>query len=288
MILSRDLRYLFLSILLFSFGTGMYSNIWPAYVRSLGADPVSFGLLTSVGWMAATAAALPGGYLADRLDRRWIMLATWWLAVPGPLVYIWAHTWQGLLPGVFLISLSYMGNPALQAYIVDRASPENLSYTFSLVYASVPLGMVLAPITGGYLSERYGMVPVFYLAAGLYLRHRKPGRRPARGHLGRTLAGQRIRLLQHRCRAGRRPQPLRRRLDVPGFPGRPLRRVRRGPAHDYPLGRSRPATGGPSCRRAARRIGRKVTGTGSRFATAATPSPSHGWPGSSTAGPPRR
>jgi len=162
--LNRDLKLLFWSIFLWSFGQGLYNFLWPNYVLELGASPVTLGSLFSLAFFIATLSSLPGGYLADHFDRRAVMIAGWLVALPAPVLYGLAPDWRWLVPGIFLFFVSFFCNSATQAYVAGAAQKERLTGVYNLVFSSFPLGMVFSPALGGYLAELWGMRAVFFLA----------------------------------------------------------------------------------------------------------------------------
>jgi len=167
--LGQDLWLLFFSTLLWSVGAGLYIYTWPAYVRELGADAPELGLLYAIGFATMAVSYLPGGYLADRFDRKWVMVAGWAVATPAPLLYILARHWTHLVPGVILYNISMLSGPALRAYMTHLSPPHRMSTTFAIVDASWPLGMIISPAIGGIWADRAGMHPVLWAAFGLFV-----------------------------------------------------------------------------------------------------------------------
>lgn len=167
--LARDLWLLFVSTLLWSVGAGLYLYTWPAYVRELAADAPELGLLYAIGFGAMAISYLPGGYLADRYDRKWVMVAGWAVAAPGPFLYLLARHWTHLIPAVVLYNVSMFSGPALRAYMAHLSPAHRVSTVFAIVDASWPLGMIISPVIGGIWADRAGMRPVFWAAFVLYL-----------------------------------------------------------------------------------------------------------------------
>ncbi|MEW6399020.1 MAG: MFS transporter [Bacillota bacterium] len=165
--LGRDLWLLFLSTLLWSVGAGLYMYTWPAYVRELGADAPELGLLYAISFGAMAVSYLPGGYLADRFDRKWVIVAGWAVATPGPFLYVLAQHWTHLIPAVILYNISMFSGPALRAYMAHLSPAHRMSTVFAVVDAAWPLGMVISPVMGGIWADRAGMRPVFWTAFAL-------------------------------------------------------------------------------------------------------------------------
>ncbi|MBC7340592.1 MAG: MFS transporter [Firmicutes bacterium] len=167
--LGRDLWLLFISTLLWSLGAGLYIYTWPAYVRELGADAPGLGLLYAISFGAMAVSYLPGGFLADRFDRKWVIVAGWAVAAPAPFFYLLARHWTHLIPAAILYNISMFSGPALRAYMAHLSPAHRVSTVFAVVDASWPLGMVISPVIGGIWAERTGMRPVFWAAFALYV-----------------------------------------------------------------------------------------------------------------------
>lgn len=167
--LSKDMRIIYISLLLFSLATGLYSVIMPAYVRELGADSVQLGLLGSIAMAMATLSALPGGIWADRYELRTLMIIGWAMCLPTPIIYAFAPNWVWLIPGYFFFNFSMFCNAAMQAYIVSRTSPDERGFAFTAIHSSFSVGMVFAPTLGGYIAKNWGIRSTFGVSFVVYL-----------------------------------------------------------------------------------------------------------------------
>ena len=65
-----NLWKLFWSNVLGSSGSGLYFFIWPNFVRDLGGGPQEIDYLTALMYGVMALTLFPGGWLADRYDRR--------------------------------------------------------------------------------------------------------------------------------------------------------------------------------------------------------------------------
>lgn len=165
--LDRDLRKIMLSNFLWSSGSMLYYFLWPIYVRDLGGTAREIGLLTSLMFFTITLTLVPGGVLADRFERKRLMLITWIVATPAPLVYALARSWEGLIPGVIIYSF-FLGWPAFESYIAQASPPERLSRAYALTSAGFSLGAVLAPLIGAALLPSLGIRKLFLISFGLF------------------------------------------------------------------------------------------------------------------------
>ena len=166
--LSRDLKLIYLSNLAGSFGDGLYAYIMPYYIiETLKAGPVEIGILYAVMGLSASLTLFIGGMLADRYDRKKILIAGWIAWLPTPLIFSLANNWLQMLPGMVLWGV-WFGGPTGTAYIVSSADKNRMTLTFTTISSSFSLGYIFSPALGGYLAGITGMQIVFYLAFVLY------------------------------------------------------------------------------------------------------------------------
>lgn len=160
----RNLRVLILTTFLWLFGFGLYDDLFPIYARGLGATAVQLGLLFTVRQLTITAGSIIGGILSDRYSRRTVMIISWVMGAPAPLLFLMAPSWGWLLPGVLLYDLTIFGLPAFNAYVAERARPGSIASTFAVLTASSSLGLLLSPALGGLIADRWSIPTTFVLA----------------------------------------------------------------------------------------------------------------------------
>ena len=166
--LNRDLRFVFASNLVGAFGDGLFAVILPVYMRnSLKADPIQIGILYALNVLAAAATLLISGSIADRYDRKMVMIAGWVAWLPAPLIFAFARNWVDMIPGMLLYGF-WLGQPASSAYVVTSADSGRLTYTFTIMSAGWSIGYILSPAIGGFLAGTVGMRIVFFLAFAFY------------------------------------------------------------------------------------------------------------------------
>ncbi|MGB9676579.1 MAG: MFS transporter [Candidatus Bathyarchaeales archaeon] len=166
--LNRDLKLIFICNLIGSFGDGLYAYTLPRYLTGrLGADSVELGILYAIMSLVAAITLFVAGMLADKYDRKKIMIAGWVAWIPAPIIFSIANNWVHALPGMVMWGF-WLGGPTTTAYVVTSADNSRLSSSFMALSAAWSLGYIFSPGIGGYLSEAVGYQIVFYSAAALY------------------------------------------------------------------------------------------------------------------------
>jgi MFS family permease len=167
-VLNKDLKLIFTSNFIGSFGDGLYAYLLPYYMKeTLKANPVEIGILYALTSLTAAITLLLAGMLADTYDRKKIMIAGWLAWVPAPIIFSLANDWVQMLPGMILWGV-WLGGPTSTAYIVTTADKSRLTLTFTVISSSWSLGYIFSPAIGGYMAGKIGMQTVFYTSFILY------------------------------------------------------------------------------------------------------------------------
>jgi len=161
------LKILFVSNIFASFGDGLTIYLLPLFIRNLNASPENVGFLFSILVIASAITIIPGGFLADRYDRKKILVLGWAIWVPVPLFFAFATDWTQLFPAMFLYGVLFSG-PASSAYIVGRAEKSKVTSTFTILASAWGIGYTFAPTVAGYLAETAGMQMIFFFTTTFY------------------------------------------------------------------------------------------------------------------------
>jgi len=159
------LKLIFFANLAGSFGDGLYAYIMPYYMKdSLKASAVEIGALYALTNLFATVTLLIAGFLADRYDRKKILVLGWAAWVPAPLIFAVANNWVQMIPGMALWGVT-LGPPAMAAFIIATTNKNKLTLTFTVISSAWSLGYIFSPALGGYLGRTVGMPLVFLLSS---------------------------------------------------------------------------------------------------------------------------
>lgn len=130
------------------------------YLTTRREIPVSqAALMVSLLGAGSFLSQLVGGELTDRLGRRPVMLASFFLTPPVliSLAYAKAVVWIGLI--TFLLGFFLdLYRPAVSAAIADLVKPEHRTRGYGYLYWAINLGAALAPLIAGFMADRSFLV----------------------------------------------------------------------------------------------------------------------------------
>jgi len=166
--LPRDLRLLFFSLFMWTFGLGIYNYVWSLYLTQLNANPEQVGLVSSIGFFAAAISMIPGGILANKYDNRTLLIIGWAMSIPVPILFYFSRTWSDVIPGLIVLQLSAFNVPAMNAFISALGDQKRMSSAFGAVYSAFPLGLVLSPAVGSLLLTWLSIRDLFWFTLALW------------------------------------------------------------------------------------------------------------------------
>jgi DHA1 family multidrug resistance protein-like MFS transporter len=121
------------------------------YYLSLGADEFLISIIGFAGSIAIALVQFPGGYLADKHGRRWLVSTmTYGLAV-GAFFFIIAPSWPFIMLGMIIQNVCAIYGPALMAMVMDSLPPENRGAGYSFQSVVTSLVLLPAPLIAEYL-----------------------------------------------------------------------------------------------------------------------------------------
>jgi DHA1 family multidrug resistance protein-like MFS transporter len=121
------------------------------YYLSLGADAFLLSVIGFAGSIAIALVQLPGGYLADKHGRRWIIATMTFGLAFGTVFFIFAPSWPFIMLGLIVQNLCAIYGPALMAMLIDSLPPENRGAGYSFQSVVSTLVLLPAPLIAQYL-----------------------------------------------------------------------------------------------------------------------------------------
>jgi DHA1 family multidrug resistance protein-like MFS transporter len=143
------------------------------YVQALGGTGVALGIIGLANFLAMAAVAFPGGYLADKYGRRWLITTMTFAMALSFLFFALAPTWHFILLGSIVSSLCLIYQPALFAMVQDSLPPERRGMGSSIIQLIHGTFNTPGPIIAGFLLLQFGLVPsmriIYLIMTALFL-----------------------------------------------------------------------------------------------------------------------
>lgn len=104
------------------------------------------------------------GKLSDRYGRKHVLLAGWLLAVPVPLMLIWAPNWGWVVAANVLLGVNQGLTWSTTVVMkIDLVGPRQRGLAMGLNEAAGYGAVAVTSLLAGYLAERYGLRPAPFL-----------------------------------------------------------------------------------------------------------------------------
>lgn len=168
--MNRNLLLVGLALLLWGLGEGMFFNFVPIYLdNQFLLEKNEIGRVLSLFGLSMAVTHIPAGRLADRIGRRPLLITAWILGLLASLVMGVAQSLPLFLVGLFSYGLTAFVSAPLSSYVTAARGSWSVGTALSFSTAAFATGMVLGPLTGGWIGEHYGMRMSFLVAAVLFL-----------------------------------------------------------------------------------------------------------------------
>jgi len=128
------------------------------YFSALGANAVTIGLLVAFGTGVTIFATLVGGYLADTLGRKIVVIVFSWMSVLASFVYFLIGSSSLIILPLTIASISSLYSPAFNSIMMDSINPADRVRGFSVFNAINTFPSVFAPTFGGLLMNSFGIL----------------------------------------------------------------------------------------------------------------------------------
>jgi len=157
--LERNVSLASAAIFILGLGEELWKKFLPKYLEALGASTPIIGFFGTAEDFFDAMYQYPGGWLADRVGRRRAFLTFVTVAAAGYLVYLFSTSWPFLFLGLALVmAWQSMASPAVFAVIGDSLPRERRAMGFTLQSILKRVPVVIAPVAGGALIARLGII----------------------------------------------------------------------------------------------------------------------------------
>lgn len=164
------------------FGANLFSNLgtWMQriaqdwLVLELTGSGTILGIVTGLQFFPALFLSLPSGKLADRKNKRKLLIVTNTIAgasalILGLLVILdWVKIWHVIVLAVMLGISSAVDAPVRQSFVPELVGKEDLPNAIGLNSANFNAGRLIGPAAAGLIIAGFGTGPAFIINALTY------------------------------------------------------------------------------------------------------------------------
>ena len=165
----RDLNLIAFSLVVWSLGEGFFMIFQPIYLQQLGADPIQIGFIISLSMVVIGFMHIPVGLISDRVSRKTLMILNWVMGCLAALLMAIARSLPIFVLGMLIYSITGSVLAPMNSYITDSKGSWSDNQAFTFISASFNVGFLFGPILGGFLAERVGLRPLYFLAAAIFV-----------------------------------------------------------------------------------------------------------------------
>lgn len=166
--MNPSLLWLGAALFTWGLGEGMFLLFQPIYLSQLGADPIQIGIILGASGAAMTLAHIPAGHLSDRLGRRPLLIASWVIGVISALLMAFAGGLAVFVAGLVLYGFTAFVISPMDSYVTAARGKWTIARAITLMSMAYNTGMVLGPITGGWLGDHLGLRSVYFVSAAVF------------------------------------------------------------------------------------------------------------------------
>ncbi len=167
--MTRDLRLVALSLVIWGFGEGMFIYFQPLYLGELGASPAEIGGILGLAALGMLLSHLPAGALADHFGRKTVMTASWTLGAIATGMMALARGLPMFVAGLVVYSFTVFVYSPMSSYITQARGAWSPARALTTVTAGFSAGSILGPVFGGQWAEQFGLRSVYALATGIFV-----------------------------------------------------------------------------------------------------------------------
>jgi MFS family permease len=150
------------------FAVSLRSSFLPLLLRAEGLTEFSVGILISVFAVMATSIRLVFGRLLDLFDRKTILVYSMLAIILAVALIPSMASVAGFTILISIFGLGFgMTQPLSMVMISDLTDPAQSGLAMGLRFTAIMLAGLISPILLGFIIERIGVSPAFYVAASV-------------------------------------------------------------------------------------------------------------------------
>jgi len=167
--LNRNLLFVAIALLTWGFGEGLFFNFQPIYLKSLGSNEQQIGLILGAFGAAMAITHIPAGRLADRIGRRPLLFTAWIVGLAATVIMALAGTLSLFVVGMLIYGLTAFVASPLSSYVTAARGNWSVTTALSLTTVTFNAGMILGPVTGGWIGDHFGLRTIYFVSAGFFV-----------------------------------------------------------------------------------------------------------------------
>jgi len=140
---------------------------YPLYVKDLGGNEAILGVIGFISFLCLASVQFPGGYLADKYGRRWLISTMTFGVASSFIFYALAPSWEAILLGAVIHNLCLIYQPALFAMISDSLPPEKRGMGTSITQLIASVSTTPGPAIAAFLYGVYGSISGMRISYGI-------------------------------------------------------------------------------------------------------------------------
>lgn len=170
---SRDFTLVVIGQIISLFGNAAIRFALPLYLLNQTGSPALYGTVTALAFLPAILLSPIGGIIADRVNKRNIMVALDFFTAAVLLAF---SLLLGALDLTFLLTAALMllygiagaYQPSVQASVPALVTPEHLMTANAIINIISSLASLFGPVLGGILYSAYGLTPVLWVCMACF------------------------------------------------------------------------------------------------------------------------
>lgn len=168
---SGIIRGLFSFRLVAALSRAIFATFIPIFAAFyVGLSPTLIGIILTVNILLMSLVQVYSGNIADRFNRRTLIIVGTLIAVTFLALIPLAHSFWLLLGLGILSSLGHaLALPAALALTVGEGRKFGMSSTIAVTQMAMSMGMAVGPLLGGVILDYLNISSVFYFAAAIGL-----------------------------------------------------------------------------------------------------------------------
>jgi MFS family permease len=158
--LKRNLVIILVAIFVIGTGEELWMRFVPKYLQTLGASVFVIGLYDALRTLISAIYAYPGGFLADRWGHRRAFITFNLISIAGYALVLLIPRWGAVIAGMFLfLSWTCFSLPATFSLVGASVAANRYSMGIGVQMVIKRLPIMVAPLVGGILIDRFGVIP---------------------------------------------------------------------------------------------------------------------------------